>query len=137
VQGVSGLEHALGDLIALARNTGRDRDPVVRRQLADAYVKVRSLRALGYKGFSSFAQGSSAPEHSYLKLATSEQGKALYELGVEITGAGAIITDPAWGPGAGRWMRSFFTSFATTIAGGSSEIQRNIIAERILGLPRG
>ncbi|MCU1463232.1 MAG: Acyl-CoA dehydrogenase [Acidimicrobiales bacterium] len=137
VQGVSGLEHALGDLVKLAKATGRDTDPVVRRKLAEAYVTVHSLRALGYKGFSSFAQGSSAPEHSYLKLATSEQGKALYELGVEIAGGPAIVTDNDWAPGSGRWMRSFFTSFASTIAGGSSEIQRNIIAERILGLPRG
>ena len=137
VQGVSGLEHALADLIKLAKETGQDTDPVVRRKLAEAYVTVRSLRALGYKGFSSFAQGSSSPEHSYLKLATSEQGKALYELGLEISGGPAIVTDTGWAPGSGRWMRSFFTSFASTIAGGTSEIQRNIIAERILGLPRG
>jgi alkylation response protein AidB-like acyl-CoA dehydrogenase len=47
------------------------------------------------------------------------------------------VTDPVLGQEHGRWANSFFTSFAGTIAGGSSEIQRNIIAERILGLPRG
>ncbi|MBV8161376.1 MAG: hypothetical protein JO265_10680, partial [Acidimicrobiia bacterium] len=45
--------------------------------------------------------------------------------------------DPTHHQGAGRWAFSFFTSFASTIAGGTSEIQRNIIAERVVGLPRG
>jgi alkylation response protein AidB-like acyl-CoA dehydrogenase len=130
VQGVSALQFSLDSLIDLARSTGQHHDPVVRRRLADAYARVASLRALGYKGFSSFAMGSSAPEHSYLKLAASEQGRALYELGMEIEGERAVVEGT-------RWVRSFFTSFANTIAGGTSEIQRNIIAERVLGLPRG
>jgi alkylation response protein AidB-like acyl-CoA dehydrogenase len=129
VQGVAGLQFSLDSLMALARDTGQHRDPVMRRKLADAFARVQSLRALGYKGFSSFAQGSSAPEHSYLKLASSEQGRVLYELGMELEGERAIVEGR-------RWVRSFFTSFANTIAGGTSEIQRNIIAERVLGLPR-
>jgi len=137
VQGVSALQFSLDSLVDLARRTGGDRDPVVRRTLADAYARVASLRTLGYKGFSSFAQGSSAPEHSYLKLAASEQGKALYELGMELEGERAVVVDRDMNPDGGRWVRSFFTSFANTIAGGTSEIQRNIIAERVLGLPRG
>ena len=94
------------------------------------------IGALGYKGFASFAQGSSAPEHSYLKLATSELGKSLYELGMQIQGPYGAVADPQRGAENGRWAHSFFVSFANTIAGGSSEIQRNIIATRILGLPR-
>ena len=46
------------------------------------------------------------------------------------------MTDPERGEEGGRWVTSFFVSFANTIAGGSSEIQRNIIAQRVLGLPR-
>jgi alkylation response protein AidB-like acyl-CoA dehydrogenase len=130
IQGVSALQFALDGLLELARTTGQHRDPGVRRKLVDAYARVSSLRALGYKGFSSFAQGSSAPEHSYLKLAASEQGRALYELGMELEGERAVVEGR-------RWVQSFFTSFANTIAGGTSEIQRNIIAERVLGLPRG
>ena len=53
----------------------------------EGYQQASSLRALGYKGFTSFAQGSSAPEHSYMKMASSELGKQLYELGMEIQGA--------------------------------------------------
>jgi alkylation response protein AidB-like acyl-CoA dehydrogenase len=95
------------------------------------------LRSLGYKGFASFAQGSSAPEHSYMKMASSEAGKAAYELGMEIAGPYAAVTDDRYGEESGRWVHSFMVSFANTIAGGSSEIQRNIIAQRVLGLPRG
>jgi alkylation response protein AidB-like acyl-CoA dehydrogenase len=133
VEGVARLEQTVGGLVQLAKETGRDRDPVIRRKLAAFYELASSLRALGYKGFASFAQGSSAPEHSYMKMATSEAGKAAFELGMEISGTLAPLTD---GP-SNRWVHGFFMSFANTIAGGSSEIQRNIIAQRVLGLPRG
>jgi alkylation response protein AidB-like acyl-CoA dehydrogenase len=137
LQTVANVDHALTDLVALAKRTGADGNQAVRRRLADAYAQVSGLRALGYKGFSSFAQGSSAPEHSYLKLATSELQKSLFELGMELEGPAGIVVDRKHHEGAGRWAFSFFTSFASTIAGGTSEIQRNIIAERVLGLPRG
>ena len=134
VQGVATVEHALKMLLELAKKTGQDRDPTVRRRLAAAYEQVSNLRALGYKGFASFARGGSAPEHSFLKLATSELSRSLFELGMELEGAYGVVVD---GDEAGYWVRKFFVNFATTIAGGTSEIQRNIIAERILGLPRG
>ncbi|HEX9549379.1 MAG TPA: acyl-CoA dehydrogenase family protein [Acidimicrobiales bacterium] len=137
VQGVATTSHALDGLLALCKAKGLDRDPTVRRRLAAAYEQVQSLRALGYKGFSSYAQGSSAPEHSYLKMATSELGKSLFELGVELLGPFGPVNDAERGEQAGRWVRGFFMSLANTIAGGSAEIQRNIIAERLLGLPRG
>jgi alkylation response protein AidB-like acyl-CoA dehydrogenase len=137
VQGVAEVHHALDDLLALARARGLDRDPGIRRRLAAGYEQVSSLRALGYKGFAGFAQGSSAPEHSYMKLATSELGKSLHELGMDLWGAHGAVTEPVDGLDPARWSRAFFVSFAATIAGGSSEIQRNIIATRVLGLPRG
>ena len=136
VESVGRFEQTVQGLVALARRTGRDSDPVIRRKIAQAYELAVSLRALGYKGFASFAQGSSAPEHSYMKMATAEAGKAAYELGMEICGPYAAVTDDERAQEAGRWVNSFFVSFANTIAGGSSEIQRNIIAQRVLGLPR-
>jgi alkylation response protein AidB-like acyl-CoA dehydrogenase len=137
VEGVARFEQTVGGLIALARRTGRDQDPIVRRKVAATYEFASTLRALGYKGFASYAQGSSAPEHSYMKMASAEAGKAAYELGMEICGPLGAVTDPAVAEEAGRWVTSFFVSFANTIAGGSSEIQRNIVAQRVLGLPRG
>jgi alkylation response protein AidB-like acyl-CoA dehydrogenase len=137
VESVSRLEYTVGSLIALARRRGLDRDPVVRRRLAEIHERAASLRALGYKGFASFAQGSSAPEHSFMKMATSELGQECFELGVEMQGAYGTVVDGERSEEGGRWAHSFLVSFASTIAGGSSEIQRNIIAQRILGLPRG
>jgi len=63
-------------------------------------------------------------------------GKAIFELGMEIQGPYGPVTDPERSPDSGRWVLGLFVSFANTIAGGSSEIQRNIIAQRVLGLPR-
>jgi alkylation response protein AidB-like acyl-CoA dehydrogenase len=136
VEGVARLEQCIDGLVALARRCGRADDPIVRRRVAEGHQRAASLRALGYKGFTSFAQGSSSPEHSYMKMATSELGKHLYELGMEIQGPYGPVRDAHRGEEHGRWVDSFFVSFANTIAGGSSEIQRNIIAQRVLGLPR-
>jgi len=135
VESVGRLEQTVAGLVELAQKLGRADDPIIRRKIAQFHELASSLRALGYKGFASFAQGSSAPEHSYMKMATSEAGKAAYELGMEIVGPMAPVTDSAF-VDVGRWSHGFFMSFANTIAGGSSEIQRNIIAQRILGLPR-
>jgi alkylation response protein AidB-like acyl-CoA dehydrogenase len=136
IEGVARLESTISGLIEIARRAGLADDQGVRRQIATVYEQAASLRALGYKGFASFAQGSSAPEHSYMKMATSELGKAAYELGMALQGAYGPVRDPERGEESGRWVDMFFMSFANTIAGGSSEIQRNIIAQRVLGLPR-
>ena len=72
-----------------------------------------------------------------MKMATSEAGKAAFELGMEICGPYGAVTDADRGEEARPLGHSFFVSFANTVAGGSSEIQRNIIAQRVLGLPRG
>jgi len=136
VQGVAGLESLSAQLRELARTTGRAGDPVVRIELAKVHEQVQTLKCLGYKGFASFAQQSSSPEHSLLKLAQAETYKALAELGTLLLGPyGPVLDEPDRGAD-GHWPMTFFTSFAATIAGGTSEIQRTIIAERVLGLPR-
>ncbi|MBA2280930.1 MAG: acyl-CoA dehydrogenase family protein [Acidimicrobiia bacterium] len=135
VEGVGRAQVAVEELCALARRRGLDGDPGVRRRLARAHQRVASLKALGYQGFAAFAGGGAASEHSYLKLASSELGKELYELGMALQGPWGAVIDPDIDDG-GRWPYSFFVSFASTIAGGTSQIQRNIIAQRVLGLPR-
>jgi len=136
VEGIARFEQTVEGLVSLARDRGCADDPIIRRKIASSYELAASLRALGYKGFASFAQGSSAPEHSYMKMAMSEASKAAFELGMEIAGTVAPLTDPVLASQTRRFVDGFFLSFANTIAGGSSEIQRNIIAQRVLGLPR-
>ena len=136
VQGVARARHAAELLGVVAADRGLAADAGVRRAIADAYQRASSLRALGYKGFAGFAQGQAAPEHSFMKLAHSELQNDLYELGMELLGPfGAAVSDER--ADGGLWWRRFFTTFASKIAGGTSEIQRNIIAQRVLGLPRG
>jgi len=137
VEGVAASQRAVDDLVSLAKERGLDGDAAVRRKLAELNAEVQSLRAMGYKGFASFAQGSSAPEHSFMKLATSELRQRLYETGMDLQGSFGAITDPAESADSGRWQHSWQIALAATIGGGTSEIQRNVVATRVLGLPRG
>jgi alkylation response protein AidB-like acyl-CoA dehydrogenase len=120
---IAALDHVFRTVVELARSRGALDDARVRDQLVVMYEEIAGLRALGYKGFASFAKGGGAPEHSLLKLATSELRKRLAEVALEID-ATADTT------------RDFLGSFAGTIGGGTSEIQRNAIAHHVLGLPR-
>ena len=137
VEGVAGCQRSIDRIVAMIERIGRERDPVIRRRVAELYSQVRGLRALGYRGFASLAQGSSAPEHSFMKVATSELQRTLVELGIDLQGAGLAVTDAAVAEEEGRWQSGFLAGLAATIGGGTSEIQRNVIAQRVLGLPRG
>jgi alkylation response protein AidB-like acyl-CoA dehydrogenase len=137
VQQIAGLQAMVDGLTDLIKRLGKDRDPVIRRELAHAYEQVSALRALGYKGFATFRSQQGAPEHSLLKLASAELQKSLAEMATLLQGPFGPVLDDRVSYDHGRWPLHFFTTFASTIAGGTSEIQRNIIAERVLGLPRG
>ena len=137
VEGVAGCQRSMDRIVTMIKRLGREQDPVIRRRVAELYSQVRGLRALGYKGFASFAQGSSAPEHSFMKVATSELQQTLIEFAVDLQGAGLAVTDAAVAEEGGQWQAGILNSRATTIGGGTSEIQRNVIAQRVLGLPRG
>jgi alkylation response protein AidB-like acyl-CoA dehydrogenase len=132
------------NLIALGNEPGPDGRPLredarFRAEVASLYVDSQALMLMGYRGFSKFLKGRAAPEHSLLKLFGSETVQRLLLTGVEARGVSSLDNSRP-GPKMvreGSWITSYLRSFAGTIPGGTSEIQRNIIAERVLGLPRG
>ncbi len=116
-------------------------DPVFRDTVARAYIQAHAVKLLGYQGFSKIAKGRPAPEHSVLKLLGSETRRGLALDITEALGPPGVDLDRRDAPSVGRrdheaWTLHHLQSFSGTIAGGTSEIQRNIIAERVLGLPR-
>ena len=137
-----GFERELGRLVEVARRTGAAADPVLRDRLARAWIGLAAMRAHALHtlaaGAAAARQGgqpeaaSTAP--SVLKLLWSRWHQELGELAMEVLGAPSMVARGA--PyDLDDWQRLFLFSRADTIYGGSDEIQRNIIAERALGLP--
>jgi alkylation response protein AidB-like acyl-CoA dehydrogenase len=115
-------------------------DPAFRDAIADLWIDAQAMKVMGYRGFAKFAQGRAAPEHSLLKLFSAEARQRLQLVATEALGADAFDREALSAVSEIRsrsYAEGYLWSFAHTIAGGTSEIQRNIIAERVLGLPRG
>jgi alkylation response protein AidB-like acyl-CoA dehydrogenase len=148
VGAVVSLEQSLDRLLAEAPSLLARLTPTERALAADQLVQVaidtQAARCLGSRGIAQLARGGTAPEQALMKLYSSEARQRLAEVGAEIHGADAVEVGTVPDDGSlavdqprGTWLEQYFQSFANTISAGSSEIQRNIIAERVLGLPRG
>jgi alkylation response protein AidB-like acyl-CoA dehydrogenase len=113
-------------------------DPLFRDGLAATYVDAWALKCMGYAGFAKLQAGRAAPEHSILKLFAAELDQRLRLLATEHLGPEVLDVEFERGnpDDSPSWMHQYLFSFAGTIAGGTSEVQRNIIAQRLLGLPR-
>lgn len=132
-----GFEQEVWSLIDVARKTGKAADPRVRQQLAWSYTQVQIMRFAGLRLLAGLAQGKEpGPEASINKLYWSEFHKKFGEIGIDIAGAAAMVRPGGPGYETDDWQDVFFSSRAGTIYSGTSEIQRNIIGERALGLPK-
>lgn len=129
---VVACRRTLGALARAARANGRWDDPVLRRRLGRLYGEFGALWRLTQWNVSE-AQGSGGVPGiggSVFKLAYSHARQELYDAAAEVLGAGALSLEEEWTP-------ERLSSLSYTIAAGTSQIQRNIVAERILGLPKG
>ncbi len=142
VSGVD-LENVVTDLTAFAREPavdGRrlDYDPTVRYELADRLIEARASILLSYRVVSMQARGVVPNyEASINKLFGTELAQRVTYTGMKLLGQfGQVWPGSKWAPLAGRISRMYVLSVASTIAGGTSEVQRMIIATRGLGLPR-
>jgi alkylation response protein AidB-like acyl-CoA dehydrogenase len=132
-----GYEREYWELVETARKHGRNTDPLIRQLLAQAYTSVQLMRFSGLRTLAQLAQGRApGPEASVAKLFWSEYHKRLGETAMAIEGPDALLRPDGPGYPTGRWQNVFLSSRAGTIYSGTSEIQRNIIAERALGLPK-
>jgi alkylation response protein AidB-like acyl-CoA dehydrogenase len=128
----------LEELLRLAADHGAFDDPRLAPRLAQAAVEVRLFQLHNWRTLSRVAKGQApGPEGSALKLYWSEMSKRLHDTVMDVLGPSA----PLWfaacdNPGGGTWQRSWLYYQASSIWAGTSEIQRNILSERVLGLPR-
>jgi alkylation response protein AidB-like acyl-CoA dehydrogenase len=139
----------LDRLFVLARERGVADDPLIRQRLAWCYSKVEIMRYLGLRTLTRFLAGHHpGPDGAISKLYWSEYHRVVTELAVDILGAEALAptgrlpssafqTDDAGAPNSSAsWATTFINARAGTIYAGSSQIQRNIIGEMVLGLPK-
>ena len=129
----------LDELARLAADRGVLDDPVVADGFADVFVELRLLRLRNWRTLSALGRGDEpGPESSVVKLTWSEMTRHLSALALTILGDEAPLWPPPGGESAaGTWQRQWLWSKSASIAGGTSEVQRTIIGERLLGLPRG
>ncbi|WP_405541692.1 acyl-CoA dehydrogenase family protein [Streptomyces phaeochromogenes] len=122
-------------LIGLARERGALGDPMLRRRIVDAWISVRIMRTTNLRTIAELTAGRApGPQATTAKLYASTRHQQLGHLAMELAGpAGQIVGEDY---GLDTRQRSFLLSLAETIYGGSSEIQRNIIGEQLLGLPK-
>ena len=131
----AGFVRHLDEVIAELRSMGRTHDPVVRQKLVDAWIGLRINEWLNLRVLTGLLRGDTpAPMTSLTKLRwASWHRKATADL-IDLLGANEMIVGPDYHTDLSQGM--FLNAMAETIYGGTNEVQRSIIGERLLGLPR-
>ena len=124
------VQIALRELMERARETGASKDPIIRQRFAQLYAEAQVLRLNAYRGLTKLqAHGAPGPEGSLGKWHWAEVNQSLSALALDLAGPRAQLVDDPW---TYRYLRAR----ANSIEGGTTEILKNIVAERVLGLPR-
>lgn len=131
-----GFSGAFAPLRGLGTRMGANRDPVTRQRMAEAFIRTELQRYLGLRMQTALSQGHPlGPEAAVMKLAISQHVSATADVTLAVEGAlGMLGGEDA--PDAGAWQQAFLTQWSIKIGGGTDQIQRNVIGERVLGLPR-
>jgi alkylation response protein AidB-like acyl-CoA dehydrogenase len=124
------LRQLLDDTRVLARERGLLKDPLYADALAEMHIRCESIRLLAWKGLSDIERyGQPGPEGSLVKWLWSDTNQRLTSLAAEIAGPEALINGTSW-------SYELLRARGNTIEGGTTEVLKNIVAERVLGLPR-
>jgi alkylation response protein AidB-like acyl-CoA dehydrogenase len=124
------LRQLLDDLIVEAGRTGQLEDPIVADALAQMHVRTETIRLLAWKGLTDVEKyGQPGPEGSLVKWLWSDTNQKLTQLAADVIGPEALTAGTAW-------SYELLRARGNTIEGGTTEILKNIVAERVLGLPR-
>jgi len=124
------LRQLLDDLFAAAAERGLIEDSLYADALAELRIRTETLRLLAWKGLTDVERyGQPGPEGSLLKWLWSDTNQRLTELAADILGPEALTADSSW-------SYELLRARGNTIEGGTTEVLKNIIAERVLGLPR-
>jgi len=129
---------AVEDVVRLARARGRASDPCVRQEIARAWIEVEIMGLMNCRTLTRLEHDEEpGPESSLVKLFWAALTQRLHQLALELEGPYAeLVAGSPHAIDAGRWQQAFLWSRVGAIAGGTSEVQANIIAQRVLGLPR-
>ncbi|HSY16103.1 MAG TPA: acyl-CoA dehydrogenase family protein [Jatrophihabitantaceae bacterium] len=132
-----GIGPTAADLFDLIRERGGIADPLMIQRAAELYIESQIVETLDTRMVAALVAGEDVgPEASIKKTFADEFGQRLMELAKDLAGTGGLLDDvgPLGAP-VGRWHWGFLFSRALTVGGGTSQIQRSIIAKRVLGLP--
>ena len=131
------FDQALDWLKTTAREQRKEHDPRVRQRLAELATKAAIMRWAGMRALTDSLRERMNPHLSAaMKLMSTSLVQEFSETGMDVLGPWAALMDDSHLAPGGRWAKQFLFDRAMTIAGGTSEVQRNIVAQRVLGLPR-
>jgi alkylation response protein AidB-like acyl-CoA dehydrogenase len=132
----AGVGDAFGDIVRLAGEFGRTDDLIVRQELAATYIRLQLLKYLGWRIQTAISRNQQpGPESSVLKLGLTRHLTLTGDLVMSLQGPQANLLDYS-DASSGPWGLQFLGQWSSKLGGGTEQVQRNIIAERVLGLPR-